>query len=541
MLSDRKHWSVVGFALLASVSGMLTDQARGQIPEFNVDTPGSYSFPGPAPQGLESSYGCDSYGCGSYSTPRQPLLGGGLLRSHFGTLFGGSKSGYSGSGSLHGDAYGAYSGTSDDGLLGNGPLSRCLAGTVPGGGCGGDACCLGGGLAAGLGGAGCASCGGTGLASCLSGGNGSIFSGRILSHLLGPLAPYSDGTGSQRWFDVYAGTIAFARKSSFGGFSSAVQDLAQTTPVFEETDIVSTLGISGTPVLRTTDLNFDELRYGLELIGNIQTGPGSNVEVRYFGLNNWNDTRRATSNDPNLFSVFSVYGTDPGGIDPGFDDTDRSFIHQISYDSKFDNGEVNYHRRWMGYISAIQGSWFGGIRYFELDEDFGFSAVGSFDNTFTFDQLRFFNMDTQTRNQLVGVQLGGNIWVNLIPGIAIGNEVRAGIYNNHSKVETFVYANSVPGGPLEPGASEVLRKDAAAFVVEYSAQAVYRLTYSWSVRGAYNLLYVDQVALAPENFNARDMTNALPNSVFGPNRHAFINADGHALYHGFSVGAEFLW
>jgi hypothetical protein len=37
------------------------------------------------------------------------------------------------------------------------------------------------------------------------------------------------------------------------------------------------------------------------------------------------------------------------------------------------------------------------------------------------------------------------------------------------------------------------------------------------------------------------MANAFNNSVFGVNRFPFINTNGHALFHGFSLGAEFTW
>jgi hypothetical protein len=242
--------------------------------------------------------------------------------------------------------------------------------------------------------------------------------------------------------------------------------------------------------------------------------------------------------------VFSEWGTNPAGggglppAPPGFDDTDRSFIHSISYTSKFDNGEVNYRRRWVAPNPAIQGSWLGGIRYFEMDENFGFAAVGSKNNTLTFDQLRFFNMDTTTRNHLVGFQLGGDLWANIIPGMAVGSELKAGIYNNNVDVESVVVSNSVPK------ASEKLSKDRAAFLIEGSTQAIYRLTYSWTLRGAYNVMYVDKVALAPENFNSR-LTTSLPPTpqiqAFGINRAPFLDATGYALYHGFSFGAEFLW
>jgi hypothetical protein len=187
---------------------------------------------------------------------------------------------------------------------------------------------------------------------------------------------------------------------------------------------------------------------------------------------------------------------------------------------------------------AIQGSWLGGIRYFELDEKFGFSAVGSRDNTLNFNQLRFFNMDTKTKNHLVGFQLGGDLWANIVPGISIGTELKGGVYNNNVDVESVVVSNSVRR------ASENLTKDTAAFLVESNVQGIYRLTYSWTLRGAYNILYVDKVALAPNNFNPRLTTTTPPTPViqdFGINRVPFINTTGHALYHGFSFGAEFLW
>jgi hypothetical protein len=568
MLSDWKHWRTVGLALLVGACGALTNRAHAQGPAGPTDAPRSMAFPGPAPMGCDSSSSCDSQG--EYG---QGLFGTGVLRGPFGGMFGGRMFGSSGAmpsmcgpgGSMCGPGgcgpggcgpmaglgmgygpagYGAmpYFGpmggyVEDDGFLGSGPLSRLCSGggdgmggyCGPAGRCGCVGCgplgCshFGGGI---FGGAGCCGLG------CL-GGDGALFSGHILKHLLGPLAPYSEGAGTQRWFDVYAGTIAMARSTSVGGVASPIQNLASTTADFETTDLISTIGTgTGNPALRTSGLSLDKLRYGLELVGNIQTGPGANIEVRYFGLNNWNDTLSIQRSDPDLFSIFSVYGTDPFD---GFDDTDRSFIHTISYDSGFDNGEVNYRRRWVGSNSAIQGSWLAGVRYFELDERFGFAAVGSNDDTFTFDQLRFFNMDTRTRNNMFGFQLGADFWVNLIPGLALGNDFRAGVYNNQAKVETLVVANSVPG------ASEVLRKESAAFLLEYSASLVYRLTHSWAVRSSVNMMYVDQVALAPTNFNTRGMANALASDVFSLDRYPFIDADGNAFYYGYSIGAEFLW
>jgi Putative beta barrel porin-7 (BBP7) len=513
MLSG-KHWLTVGLALLVSAQGFGTNNAGAQPPMMS-DAPTSMAFPGPAPAG-----------CDTYVDDGQGMFGTGVLKGPFGSRFGGHYESACQMGNCP-DGSGGARGRGDGGLLSGGLCS--------GGACGG------------------------GLGSRLSGmsGESSLFSGRVL-RLLGPLAPYADGSGSQRWFDFYGGTIAFARKSNHGNIGSTQQVFE--TGQFLTTDVISSDG-QGTPAvpgtagpppvpgqvaqpgpaaLRVSSLDLDKVRYGLELIGNIQTGPGANVEVRYFGLNDWSDTRSARRNTPTLFSVFSQWGTNPGGLPAvaGFDDTDRSFVHTISYNSKFDNAEVNYRRRWIAPNPAIQGSWLGGFRYFELDEKFGFSAIGSRDNTLNFNQLRFFNMDTKTKNHLVGFQIGGDLWANIVPGISIGTELKGGVYNNHVDVESVVVSNSVQR------ASENLSKDTAAFLVESSVQGIYRLTYSWTLRGAYNFMYVDKIALAPNNFNPRLTTTVAPTPTiqdFGANRAPFINTSGHALYHGFSFGAEFLW
>jgi hypothetical protein len=373
------------------------------------------------------------------------------------------------------------------------------------------------------------------LASRLGGnGNGSLGSGALLS-LLGPLAPYNEGgQGSQRWFDFYAGTVGLSRTSDFGGFATPNRN--RTTGEFARSHLVSRNGVSGTPVLSTSDLNLDKMRYGLELIGALQLGPGSNVEARYFGLNDWNVSKQAeiipNTLPPTLYSSYSQFGTDPVG---GFDDTDRSFIHKISYNSELHNGEVNYRRRFASPFASAQGSWLAGVRYFDLDERFGFNAIGAVNNTFKFDELRFFNHETQTRNQLTGFQLGGDYWVNVAPGLQIGAESKGGIYGNHATVESQITANSIPG------AREKLSDGRTAYLGELVVSAVYRLSYSWSVKTSYNLLYVDNVALAPENYNTRDLSNALGGGAFTLNRHPFIDTDGEVLYQGWSIGGEYLW
>jgi hypothetical protein len=507
MLSGRLHWLTMGLALLVSAQGFTTRRAHGQMQ------------PGQA-------------------ASRQAAM---MQASHMSHAPGGMMPG----GMMPGGMM--PGGTMPGGMMGpEGPMSMSFPGPAPmdmgslygdspfhspdgcpmcgNGMCGGHGC----GPLAGRLRRPCA-CGGSGCIAC-GVDNGCMLGGGLFRRLLGPLAPYSDGgTGSQRWFDFYAGTIGLSRVTNVGGYSG---ELDPITGVAAINDVISTQGIGGTPVLRTTDLDMDRMRYGLELIAGIQVGPGSNIEVRYFGLNNWNLSQSVRLNSPDLYSVFSDFGQNPFG---GFDDTDGSFVHTIRYRSELHNGEVNYRRRFAAPVRAVQGSWLAGIRHFDLDEQFGFESVGPLNNTFTFNNRRFANIDTFTRNKLTGFQIGGDLWVNVVPGIMLGVEGKSGIYGNRAEVQTEVFTNSIPAG------SESLRDTRTAYLSEFTASAVYRLTYSWSVRASYNLLYVDNVALAPENFNTRDYSNAIGGGAFTMDRYPFLNLDGESLYQGWSIGGEFLY
>ncbi|MFK7736834.1 MAG: BBP7 family outer membrane beta-barrel protein [Pirellulaceae bacterium] len=515
MRSGRMHWLSMGLALVVSTQGWMTQDASGQAPmkpgsaaarkqqavapasygEYGAmqhiapgvsgvmpDAPMSMSFPGPAPMDVTHAShmsgggsGCDEISC------------------------------------------------STCGDCGCGGSGCTLPGVFGGAGCGLKSLFGGSGSGCGMcGGAGCGACGG------LSG-----LGGGLLGRLLGG---YSEGgRGQQRWYDIYAGGMALKRTSDVGGFSSSVQN--PTTGAFIPQDIISTNGISGTPALRASDLSFDnDFQWGLELVAALQTGVGSHLEARYFGLNNWNESMTAStvqSGNPTLFSIFSDFGVSPAN---GFDDTDRSFTHTISYNSEIHNGEVNFRRRWVGGGGLTQGSWLFGIRHFDLDERFGFNAVGSSNNTFTFSTLRFFDYFTETRNQLTGVQVGGDFWFNVTPGLHLGIEGKSGLFGNHAEVESTVISNSIPGGTL----GEHMQEGQTAYLAEGVAQAVYRLNYSWSFRAAYNVLYVDNVALAPENFNTRDFSNGL-GGAFSLARAPYIDVDGEVLYQGFSLGAEWMY
>lgn len=496
MLSGRMHGLMFGLALAMSVQGLATKSSFGQYPGMsqaggmmNQDMPTSMAFPGPPPMdvvyaGANSGGSCDSGSCGC----------------------------------------------GDPSCSSGGPLSQMM-GRGGCGACGGAGC---GACGGGAFGGGCPACGGAGCGACGGGGGcGALFDGRLVG-MMGILAPYSEGgKATERWFDFYAGTIGLQRSGSIGGFETGFQD--PVTGQFAKSSLVTTDGISGTPVLSTQDLDVNNMQFGLELIAALQTGPGASIEARYFGLNQWETSAQAStvaSGNPTLFSVFSLYGTSPNN---GFDDTDRSFIQSLNYQSEIHNGEVNYRRRIVPYADCLQGSWLAGVRYFDLDERMGFQAVGSNDNTFTFNQLRFSNIDVTTRNQLTGFQLGGDLWLNVMPGLKFGVEGKGGVYGNHHEVQTSVVANSVAQ------AGEFLQAGRTAYLSELSTSVLYRLSYSWTLRSSYTMMYVDNVAIAPENLNTRGLSSVLGGGTFGADRNPVIDADAEIFYYGFSLGGEYTW
>jgi len=342
-----------------------------------------------------------------------------------------------------------------------------------------------------------------------------------LGSLSGALVrPYGEGgVAAQRWFDFSGEVIYLSRTKGAGGQNFSSQGRSPTNP----TDFV----------LSSNNVDLDQYRAGLVLQGNIQVGPGSNVEVGYFGLSKWRNSATATSSTPTLYSFLSNFGASPFD---GFDDPDRSFTHTLSYESKVNNGEVNLRRRWAEPSGFLQGSWLAGIRYFQLDEQLNFTAQGENNNSSSDNGPRFFDYQAKTQNQLTGLQVGGDLWLNLIPGVKVGSELKAGIFGNHATQNTQITANSLPAFGI-PSIDERASDGRTAYLVQLSTQAVYRLTYAWTIRGSHQLIYVDNVALAPENFNDSPPALFLPSST----RNVRINTDGEIMYTGFTAGAEYSW
>ena len=91
---------------------------------------------------------------------------------------------------------------------------------------------------------------------------------------------------------------------------------------------------------------------------------------------------------------------------------------------------------------------------------------------------------------------------------------------------------------MNPFVEEQIQGD-VAFVGDANFLVTYRVNYNWTLRGGMQALFVDGVALAPENFNTEP-----PAGPFGPlagPRVPFVDDDGNIFYWGFTAGAEYMW
>ncbi len=362
----------------------------------------------------------------------------------------------------------------------------CEPGCDVGGYCG-DGCC-GGGVCAGCGaaaGCGCPTCSGMLSKFCVfcRGEGCYLCRGMVLgmpTQLLDCIKPYdAGGIAAQRWYDISVEGTVLQRHAG------------TSTPL-----LINRPG--GNVLFQTGDLDTSEAQGGLRASIACMFGVSGNLEGTFTGLNEWSDSQTIAVVPPGPLSVFSI---DTLGGPVNLAEFDQATAYGISEMSQFNSGELNYRRRWVGPYGRFQGSWLAGVRYIDIDEQFDFFTVGP----------TSFSSVTNTRNSATGSQIGGDLWWNIIPGINLGIEGKGGLLANVAEQDTVL--RSVTGGVVNAGFPLVEQADdtRTATLCEFSAQLVYRLSYSWTLRGSYIYMEIDDVALGRTNFNST-LNTANPNA-----------------------------
>ncbi|WP_417730940.1 BBP7 family outer membrane beta-barrel protein [Rosistilla oblonga] len=363
----------------------------------------------------------------------------------------------------------------------------------------------------------CLFCRGSGCSVCQAPSNAANMLG-----CLGMLAPYTEaGLCAQRWYDFQAEAIFLSMNGS-----SANQALTSS-------------GVGATNILMSTDdAESDNLGAGFRLTASMMFGAGGNLEATYFGTNHFSHNQEVVDPTNSLYSAFSDFGVAPPG---GYNETDQSAVHSLRYSSDIHSGEANYRRRWVGPYCRFQGSWLLGFRYFDLDESLTFATRNELN--FSTATSEFLNSTTQTRNALVGAQLGGDLWWNVHPGINFGVGWKGAIFGNRAEQDTHLFYSGetlVGGVPTRTlmNRDEQASDSTTALMSELQVRMAYRLSYSWTFTAAYWFIGIDGVALGAGNVNTSQA-----NRLFNTNtaRDVSINIDDSLTMQGFSVGLEYLW
>lgn len=166
--------------------------------------------------------------------------------------------------------------------------------------------------------------------------------------------------------------------------------------------------------------------------------------------------------------------------------------------------------------------YFAGFRYLNLEERLSIFGQRNQD-----EETEEGVYDIRTRNNLYGAQLGARVrsgW-DRFRWEATG---KAGIFGNDAQQRQYLV--DFPDFFVRPPVSG--RGGQASFVGEINLAVIYRLTDVWGMRAGYNLLWIEGVALAPDQLDFAFFTDPSGNG---------LNNSGGLFLHGLSVGLEARW
>jgi hypothetical protein len=134
--------------------------------------------------------------------------------------------------------------------------------------------------------------------------------------------------------------------------------------------------------------------------------------------------------------------------------------------------------------------------------------------------------DVNTTNNLYGFQIGADAKLLEKGCFSIDALVKGGIYNNHAEHNAaYDIQDDVAPGTIYRGFAST---NHTAFIGEIGLQASYQITCNFRLRAGYMLLWIDGVALAPDQLGLFDRETLT----------TWIDANDTAFYHGATAGFE---
>lgn len=262
---------------------------------------------------------------------------------------------------------------------------------------------------------------------------------------------------------------------------------------------------AGAPLLNASQFDFEnELGYEVSSIRHQVWGSCWDLETRYFQVDGW-EADLATVNSPTGSLV--PYITPIGNIALPSDVS-------ASYRSDLWSMEVSGRRPVSDCFQLLMG-----FRYLELDER-GLAVAQDIGPS-----LNLATHSVGALNRLYGFQLGGEVALRPTDRLTLEGTVKAGVYGNHA--ENGVVVTQTVGPTLVSSAAA----GHTAFVGELRVGSVYCINSRLSVRGAYQMLWLEGVASASDQI-------AVSNPAAGL---ATVDTSGGIFYHGGFFGLQWDW
>lgn len=262
--------------------------------------------------------------------------------------------------------------------------------------------------------------------------------------------------------------------------------------------------LPGTVVLTTGDPDF-ELQPGVRAVVGWRRDEFRACELSYFGIFNWQSSASAAgANDLAIPRDLGLASLD-------FFAADRM---TLGYKSRLHNAEATL-------VEAFSAEWslLAGLRYLHLDESL---------------DLRSTDFDTSTSqysihatNHLFGCQAGARYncyWERF----GWDATAKAGIYGNAARQAQFVTDFPQPFLIRDRRSSS---GGQVAFVGDVNISGLCFLNDAWAIRAGYNLLWVQGVAMAPDQLDFTDT----------PASGTALHSGGGLFAHGVSVGVQATW
>ena len=167
--------------------------------------------------------------------------------------------------------------------------------------------------------------------------------------------------------------------------------------------------------------------------------------------------------------------------------------NKTNFSSTLNAFEMNTRFRWVASTAPFTGAWILGTRYVRFTEaayvNAGANAMlispaSGGATTFTASKLR-----TETCNNLVGFQGGGELFWTVCRGVMIGGNLKAGVYGNHAVTESVLTDTGLGGEAQYKDSNNV-----AAFFGDANLMVNAHLGGNWYIRGGYTGLFLSNVS-----------------------------------------------